>query len=105
MVEQEIVRALERMASAFERMATVLENGGMRRMQNGGTAALYRRPPSKPFVPPTEIEVENYCKENGFDIDTHKFWSHYNANGWKRKNGMPINDWQGCVKFWNSNKR
>lgn len=53
----------------------------------------------KKFTPPTLEEVEQYIKEEKYDIDAFKWWNHYNSNGWKvGKNSMK--SWKSAVATW-----
>ena len=53
----------------------------------------------KRFVPPTFQEVENYISEKGYQIDPHKWYDHYTANGWMvGKNKMK--NWKAAVRTW-----
>ncbi len=54
---------------------------------------------------PTIEEVIAYCQERNNGIDPHKFYDHYESNGWMvGKNKMK--DWKASVRTWerNSNK-
>lgn len=52
------------------------------------------------FVPPTVEEVAEFCRERGNSVDAETFVSHYEAQGWKRNNGLKITDWKRCVVTW-----
>ena len=52
------------------------------------------------FVPPTVEEVAEYCRERGNSVDAETFVAHYEAQGWKRNNGLKITDWKRCVVTW-----
>lgn len=54
----------------------------------------------KRFVPPTQQEVEEYCKENGYDIDVEFFFRYYTASHWKRRDGTPVRNWKQTVVTW-----
>ena len=54
---------------------------------------------SKKFIPPTEEEVEAYCRERGNDVNASKFVNFYAAKGWMiGKNKMK--DWKRAVLTW-----
>lgn len=58
---------------------------------------------SKRFIPPSKIEIEEFCFDNLIEIDIGHFIDHYTANGWKvGKNTMK--DWKATVRNWNRNK-
>jgi len=51
------------------------------------------------FTPPTEKEVEEFCRENGYRVDAARFVSYYISNGWKV--GInPMKDWRASVRAW-----
>jgi hypothetical protein len=53
----------------------------------------------KVFSKPTLDEVTAYCAERGGVVDPAKWYSHYEANGWKvGKN--PMVDWKAAVRTW-----
>ena len=57
------------------------------------------RPVVKRFVKPEKYEVAFYISENRYNVDIEKWFSHYEANGWKvGKN--PMKDWQAAVRTW-----
>lgn len=67
----------------------------------GGTrvSPSAQRTPPKRFVPPTQDEVTAFIADRAYDVDPHKFWNHYQANGWKvGRNGM--RDWKAAVRTW-----
>lgn len=55
------------------------------------------------FIPPTEAEVAEYCKERHNTVNPKRFVSWYEANGWKvGKN--PMKDWKAAVRTWEDDK-
>lgn len=52
------------------------------------------------FVPPTQEEVEEYCREKGYNIDTEFFFRYYTVSNWKRKDGTPVLNWKQTVVTW-----
>jgi hypothetical protein len=51
------------------------------------------------FKKPTIEEVRAYCQERGDCVAAEKWYSHYEANGWKvGKN--PMKDWKAAVRTW-----
>lgn len=58
--------------------------------------------PKRPraFVPPTPSAVREYCLQKGYAIDPEAFVDYYAKQGWKLSNGLPIRDWQACVRTW-----
>jgi hypothetical protein len=54
---------------------------------------------SHAFEKPTIEEVESYCSERGDVVDPQKWYSHYEAVGWKvGKN--PMKNWRAAVRTW-----
>lgn len=57
------------------------------------------KPKTTRFVKPTVEEIETYCKERNNNVDAHKFYNHYESNGWKvGKN--PMKDWKAAIRTW-----
>lgn len=54
---------------------------------------------AKRFSPPSQTEVENFCKDNGIQIDVGRFIDYYTANGWKAGRN-PMKDWKATVRNW-----
>lgn len=51
------------------------------------------------FTPPTEKEVEDYCRENTLQVNAQRFVTFYASKGWKvGKESM--RDWQAAVRGW-----
>lgn len=55
---------------------------------------------SSAFHPPTRAEVEEYCKERNNGINAERFLAYYEAQNWKRSNGVKISDWKAAVRYW-----
>lgn len=58
----------------------------------------------KAFLPPTAIEVADYCKEIGSHIDVGYFMAYYEINGWK-VNGKQMKNWKLTVQTWTAKDR
>ena len=56
--------------------------------------------PSPAFVPPTQAQVDAYCTQKGYRIDTGRFVSYYTAIGWCIGKS-PMQDWKAAVDNWN----
>ena len=56
------------------------------------------------FIPPTQSEVEAYCRERGNSVDAQHFVDYYEANGW-RVGRNPMKDWRAAVRTWESNRK
>lgn len=56
------------------------------------------------FIPPTQSEVEAYCRERGNSVDAQHFVDYYAANGW-RVGRNPMKDWRAAVRTWESNRK
>ncbi len=57
------------------------------------------------FVPPTVLEVAEYCVERGNKVDAEAFVNFYTANGWVQGKGKPIKDWKAAVRTWEQNSK
>lgn len=56
------------------------------------------------FVPPTLGDVQEYCKEKGYEIDAERFIDFYMSKDWMiGKNRMK--DWRAAVRNWDRNRR
>lgn len=59
------------------------------------------KPKRKRFTPPTIDEVKDYIWENQYKVDADKWYSYYEANGWKvGKNSMK--DWKASIRYWST---
>lgn len=53
----------------------------------------------KVFTIPTMSEVQEYCQDRGYLIDSERFVNYYTSNGWMiGKN--PMQDWKAAVRNW-----
>lgn len=51
------------------------------------------------FVPPTELEIKDYCIERNNNIDSEQFFDFYQSKNWMiGKNKMK--DWKACIRTW-----
>lgn len=57
------------------------------------------------FVPPTVLEVADYCVERKNNVDAEAFVNFYTANGWVQGKGKPIKDWKAAVRTWEKNSK
>jgi hypothetical protein len=57
---------------------------------------------SKRFSKPSILEIKEYCKERGNDINPEKFYNSYEAKGWLIGK-TPMKDWKAAVRTWESN--
>ncbi len=58
----------------------------------------------KRFAPPTQTEIEEYCREKGYSVDAERFVDFYESKGWYvGKNKMK--DWKAAVRNWNRSQR
>lgn len=53
----------------------------------------------KAFVPPSEAEVEAYCKERNNKINSGQFIDYYTSNGWK-VGRTQMRDWKAAIRNW-----
>lgn len=49
--------------------------------------------------PPTQEEVESYCKDRHNSVDAKRFYNYYAARGWET-NGTHIRDWKALIRSW-----
>lgn len=56
------------------------------------------------FTPPSLEEVQDYCREKGYQIDAECFVSYYGANGW-RVGRNPMKSWESAVRMWAAKNR
>lgn len=57
--------------------------------------------PKKVFKKPTREEVDSFCREHGYALDTERFLNYYESNGWMvGRNKMK--DWKATVRNWAS---
>lgn len=70
--------------------------------KEGSAGSARKRAPKKTngvFVPPTEAEVAEYCRERGNGTDPGAFVDFYASKGWKvGREGMK--DWRASVRNW-----
>lgn len=57
------------------------------------------------FTPPTLEECRTFFATNCISGDPDKFWAHYESQGWKRSNGMPVASLKAVAMLWNGNQR
>ena len=57
------------------------------------------KPKRKVFVPPTPQEVDEYCKEKGYNIDAEYFVDFYAKKGWMVGKTKMV-DWKAGVRTW-----
>ena len=55
------------------------------------------------FVPPTVLQVAEYCAERKNNVSAEAFVDFYTANGWVQGKGKPIKDWKAAVRTWEKN--
>ena len=57
------------------------------------------------FKKPTLLEVKEYCKERGNNIDANQFYDYYETNNWKDKDGKQIKNWKQKMITWESKEK
>ena len=57
-----------------------------------------------PFVPPTYDEAEAYFGANCLKGDPRAFVDYYEGQGWRKSNGMRVENWQAVAKTWSRNQ-
>ena len=56
------------------------------------------------FIPPTENEVSEYCRELGSAVDPARFCDYYRSRGWTVGSGK-MTDWKASLRMWNSSEK
>lgn len=64
---------------------------------------LYKN--SKKFVPPTLEEIENYCKEKNYNIDTQFFYEYFTEGNWVDSKGNKVKNWKQKIITWSKGKK
>ncbi|MCL2321834.1 MAG: DUF4373 domain-containing protein [Oscillospiraceae bacterium] len=59
---------------------------------------------NKVFIPPTLDEVESYCLEHGYTIDSKFFIAYYSEAGWLDNDNKIVN-WKQKIVTWESNQK
>jgi hypothetical protein len=54
------------------------------------------------FVPPTEIEVQEYVKEKALAINPKSFYDYYSELDWHDKEGNQVKSWKGKAVSWHT---
>ena len=54
----------------------------------------------KRFSPPSLSDINEFCLDNGFDVDANAIFDYYTANGWVQGRNKPIKDWKAAVRQW-----
>lgn len=71
------------------------------RNKNENTDNIHQKEPGKRGTPPTLDEVRSFFAGNGITAtNPDRFWSYYEALGWRTAQGNPIVDWQQKAKQW-----
>lgn len=47
---------------------------------------------------PSQAELQRYIENAGLSVDASEIYDHFAANGWKDKNGNPIEDWRAATR-------
>ena len=57
---------------------------------------------TKKFIPPTEEEMINYFRENGYSVESaKKAWKYYEAGNWMDARGNAVRNWkQKALSVW-----
>jgi|TARA_R110000751_G_scaffold125356_3_gene226951 hypothetical protein len=58
----------------------------------------------KKFVPPTVLQVKEYCEERKNTVDPETFIDFYSASNWMRGRNK-VKDWKACIRTWEKNRR
>lgn len=58
----------------------------------------------KVFIKPTILEIEEFCKGHGYQVDAERFFNYYESKGWV-VGKSPMKDWRYAVRTWVSNQK
>ncbi len=65
------------------------------------TESIEQEEQGKPGTPPTLDEVRSFVTESGITAtDPDRFWSYYDARGWRTARGNPIGNWRQKFRQW-----
>ncbi len=68
----------------------------------GKNKKLLKKSIKRKFIKPSLEEINQYCLERKNDVDSEKWLSYYESNGWKvGKNSMK--DWKAAIRTWEKN--
>ena len=59
---------------------------------------------NKPPNQPTFVEIETYCRENALTVDAQAFWEIMEKQGWRGRDGRPVEDWKILLRSWGKGK-
>ena len=66
---------------------------------------LTNEPINQPSNHPTINEIEAFCKENNLvSVDVQGFWETMERQGWRSKDGRPVEDWKSLLRSWGRTK-
>lgn len=51
---------------------------------------------------PTLEQVQAYARQVCAVTEPERFYNFFQANGWRDKNGRPVQDWKAAFNYWNS---
>lgn len=54
---------------------------------------------------PAFEDVVRYVEEEGLGVSASKFYEYYTHRNWTTKNGEPIKDWKGTLRYWAQKER
>ena len=79
------------------------ENGERNQEKGYGRGSGNAPEPDFLFHPPSLEDVIRYCAERKNQVDPHRWYDYYRANGW-RVGRNPMQDWKASVRSWESNR-
>ena len=59
----------------------------------------------KKFVPPTVLQVKEYCEERKNTVDPESFVDFYLSKNWVIGKDSKMKDWKAAVRTWEKNRR
>lgn len=72
--------------------------------QHPPPSTQHQAPSTRDARAPTIAEVKAYCAELGYTMDAEKFWYHFEARGWRTREG-PLKSWKAAVVNWQKNEK
>ena len=89
----------------FEKLENIIiDNNNNKTNNNSNNVYMDPKPKKVKFTIPTISEIENYIKENNYDVDATKFFNFYESKDWfVGKNKMA--NWKAAVRTWVTNNQ
>lgn len=73
------------------------------RIKNKEKRNIYRGTEISGFQPPSLDEIISFCKSENLSISPQRFFSYYNARGWRSGKAL-LTDWKSKAREWEQNE-